>query len=232
VLFIYTGIAARDLARHSHDVYKALAVCDIKEARRRVGMICGRDVESLDKEGVVRAAIESVAENMVDGVTAPLFFAAAAGPVGIMAYKAVSTLDSSFGYRNELYLEFGWASARLDDIAAFIPARITGLLVPVAALILGMRPRAALRMFLRDRNKHPSPNAAQAEAAVAGALGVQLGGLSFYQGKPSKKPLLGEPLAPLNPERIRKANALMIATSILALFLFAAVRITAVDIMW
>ena len=162
----------------------------------------------------------------MDGVTAPLFFAVIGGPVGIMMYKAVNTLDSTFGYRNERYAQFGWMSARLDDMANFVPARLTALLVPVAALILALRPVSALTVLRRDRNRHPSPNAGQTEAAFAGALGLQLGGLSYYGGKPSEKPTLGDPIMPATGERIREANRLMVLTSALALALFLALRLT------
>lgn len=224
VLVLYSGIAARDMVDHSSAVYRALVAGSLSEARRRVGMICGRDTDRLEEPEVVRAAVESVAENMVDGVTAPLFFAIIGGPVGIMAYKAVNTLDSTFGYKNDRYREFGWASARLDDAANFLPARLTGILVPVAARVLGERSSGALRMFLRDRGKHPSPNAGQAEAAVAGALGLQLGGLSFYGGRPSDKPRLGDAFESAHPAHILRANSLLVVTSGLVLGVLLAVR--------
>ncbi|MEJ2717838.1 MAG: adenosylcobinamide-phosphate synthase CbiB [Deltaproteobacteria bacterium] len=217
ILLIYTGIAARDMIRHSTEVWRALRAGDIEQARVRVGMICGRDTDRLEEPGIVGATVESVAENLVDGVTAPLFFAFIGGPVGVMAYKAVSTLDSSFGYKNERYRDFGWASARLDDIAAFVPSRLTAILVPVAALVAGQRSWNSLKIFLRDRSKHPSPNAGQSEAAFAGALGVQLGGLSYYDGRPSNKPKLGDPLSDLSPGKIRDANTLMAASSLCVL---------------
>ncbi len=230
VVIMYTGLAPHDLVKHSMEVWLALADDDMREARRRVGMMCGRDTENLDKEGIARATVESVAENMVDGVTAPVFWAVIGGPVGIMTYKAVSTLDSTFGYRNERYAEFGWASARLDDIAAFVPARLTAALVPAAAFIVGLRARDARRIFIRDRRKHPSPNAGRAEAAVAGALGVQLGGLSFYEGRPSHKPTLGDPVSPIQSEHIVHGNFLMIGTSALFVLLMLLGRVAVVNL--
>jgi len=224
IVLIYTGIAARDLAKHGSNIQEALEAGNIAQAARRASMICGRDTEKLDQQGIVRAAVESIAENMADGVTAPLFFAVIAGPVGIMVYKAVSTLDSTFGYKNERYARFGWASAKLDDILNFIPARLSAALVPVAALLVGQRAEASLRVLLRDRLKHPSPNAGHAEAAFAGALGIQLGGLSYYSGKPSMKPTLGDPDVPVQPGHIHAANILMLATSGLALALLLLVR--------
>lgn len=227
IVVIYTGIAARDLVGHSMDVYRTLVTGNLAEARNRVGMMCGRDTDRLDQQGVVRATVESVAENMVDGVTAPMFFAALGGPVGIMAYKAVSTLDSTFGYKNEQYQEFGWASAKLDDVAAFVPSRVTAILVPLAAFVLGQNAVRSFSVFLRDRARHPSPNAGQSEAAVAGALDLQLGGLSYYQGKPSNKPTLGDPVTPPAAYHIRSVNILMLLTSLLAAALFLSVRIAA-----
>jgi adenosylcobinamide-phosphate synthase len=225
VVLIWTGIAARDLVDHSRAVWEALVLGKLGDARNKVRLICGRDTDNLDETEVVRATVESIAENIVDGITAPLFFAALGGPVGILAYKAVSTLDSTFGYKNEQYREFGWASARLDDVAAFLPSRITAAMVPVAALLCGERARGALRVFFRDRNRHPSPNAGQTEAAVAGALGVQLGGVSYYGGKRSEKPTLGDPVSPLEPDHIRRANRLALVTSGLALAAFLAGRL-------
>jgi adenosylcobinamide-phosphate synthase len=225
IVIIYTGLAARDMIDHSVDVWKALTDGDLDKARHKVAMICGRDTDRLDRSGVVRAAVESVSENMVDGVTAPLFFAVIAGPVGIMAYKAVSTLDSTFGYKNERYAEFGWASAKMDDIAAFVPSRLTAILVPIAALILRQRALNSLRAFLRDRNKHPSPNAGQSEAAMAGALGLRLGGLSYYQGNASNKPELGDPLVDPEAHHILAASVTMMVTCCLALAVFLALRL-------
>ncbi len=225
ILLLWTGIAAKDMVRHSSDVVDALNSGSLTDARQRVAMICGRDTDKLDESDVARATVESVAENMVDGIVAPLFYAAIGGAVGIMAYKAVNTLDSTFGYKNQKYLEFGWASARLDDIANFIPARLTALLVLPAAFLLLQNPTRSFKVFLRDRLKHPSPNAGQAEAAVAGALGIQLGGLSYYSGIPSNKPPLGDPLAPVGPEHVARANALLLMTSGLALAFLLTARL-------
>ncbi len=212
---IYTGIATRDLYDHAMHVYSALEANDIVEARRCVGMICGRDTKDMDSEAIVRATVESVAENLVDGVTCPLFFAFLGGPKLIMLYKAVSTMDSMFGYKNRKYIYFGWAPARLDDLAAFIPSRITGLLIPLAALFCGMKSSDALRIFLRDRSKHPSPNAGQSESAFAGALGIRLGGPSTYHGELHEKEYLGDAGETLNPGHITAALRLMITSMIL-----------------
>jgi len=169
----------------------------------------GRDTEHLDEEGVVRAAVESVAENTVDGVSGPLFFAVVGGPVAAMAYRAASTLDSTFGYKNERYQEFGWASARLDDAANLIPARLTGPLMCLVAGLLYRRGRQSLHVLARDKGNHASPNAGRAEAAMAGALGIQLGGASTYAGVAAYKPTLGDPGGPLTAHHIVQANRLM-----------------------
>ena len=225
IALLYTCFAGRDLALHSHRVYRALAENDLPEARRRVAMLVGRDTEHLDEQEVVRGTVESVAENMVDGVTAPIFFAVIGGPAGALLYKAVNTLDSTFGYKNERYLQFGWASARLDDLVNYIPARLTAPLVAFTAALLGLRPLAAWRTFLRDGRKHPSPNSGLTEAAVAGALGVQLGGLNYYFGEPSERPRMGDSDHVLQRIHISQANQLMLLTSALALLVFAGIRL-------
>ena len=179
-------------------VFRALAAGDIVEARRRVAAIVGRDTERLDEAGVIRAAVESVAESTVDGVTAPLFFAVVAGPVGAMVYRAINTLDSMFGHQDERYRDFGWAAARIDDLANYLPARLTAPLACLAAALLRQRPRSApCESLLRDGRNHASPNSGLAEAAMAGALGVQLGGAICYDGQPLEKPTIGDPLMPL-----------------------------------
>jgi len=220
ILLLYTTIAARDLVRHSTEVYLALKEGDLAEARNRVGMIVGRDTAALDEAGVARAAVESVAESMVDGVTAPLFFAVLGGPVGAMLYKAINTMDSMFGYKNERYRAFGWAAARLDDLANFIPARFTSLTIPAAAFLLRFDAKGSLAILLRDRFNHASPNSGHTEAAVAGALGVQLGGPSPYFGKMVEKPTLGEAARSIEPQDILRANRLMLLSSAITLLFF------------
>ncbi|MBU1404394.1 MAG: adenosylcobinamide-phosphate synthase CbiB [Proteobacteria bacterium] len=223
-LLLYTTIAARDLASHSRQVYAALAAGDLVESRRGVGMIVGRDTANLDEAGVARAAVESVAESMVDGVTAPLFFAVLGGPMAALLYKAVNTMDSMFGYKNEQYLTFGWAAARLDDLANFVPARMTSLMIPAAAFLLRLDAKGALFILLRDRLKHASPNSGHTEAAVAGALGVQLGGTNLYFGKVVEKPTIGDAARPVEPRDILRANRLMLLSSAITLLGFFALR--------
>jgi len=225
IVLLYTTFAARDLAGHSMDVYRKLKDGDLAAARSKAALLVGRDTEHLDEGEIVRATVESVAENTVDGVTAPLFFAVIAGPLGAMLYKVINTLDSTFGYKNERYREFGWASARMDDLANFIPARLTAVLIPAAAAILCLKPLNAFRILFRDGRKHPSPNSGLAEAAVAGALGVQFGGLNYYFGSPSERPTIGDPLREMKKEDIVMAISLMFATLILSAILFLGFRL-------
>ncbi len=226
-LVIYMTMAAKDLAGHSRNVYGALQSRDLPAARQLVSFMVGRDTERLDEAGVIRATVESVAESSVDGVIAPLFYAVLGGPVGAMAYKAVNTLDSTFGYKNERYAEFGWASARLDDLANFIPARLAVPLIAVAAALLKFRPADSLRVCLRDGRKHPSPNSGLSESAFAGALGIQLGGPLFRRGSLVQMPFLGEPEFGLDRSHIRQANALMLVTLALASIFFVGTRMLA-----
>jgi adenosylcobinamide-phosphate synthase len=217
IFIMYTGIAAQDLAKHANEVKLALDKGDLVLARKRVGMICGRDTDELDETAIIKATVESVAENLVDGVTAPIFYGMIGGPLGVMLYKAISTLDSTFGYRNERYLLFGWASAKLDDIAAFIPSRITGLLVPCAALLMGMRYKESLRALRTDRRKHSSPNSGHSESAFSGALGLMLGGPSRYQGVIHDKPYIGRPIEQPANEHISSSVRLMKVTALIFL---------------
>ena len=209
ILLLYTCLATRSLHDHALAVYRPLVAGDLTEARKRVGWLVGRDTDQLDEGEVTRAAVESVAENTVDGCTAPLLFACLGGPLGALAYKAISTLDSTFGYKNERYLQFGWGSARLDDLANLLPARLTALLIVPAALLLRLDAGTAWRIFKRDRHNHPSPNGGQIEAAVAGALRIRLGGINSYFGQPSSRPFMGDPLQPLTARHILQAVRLM-----------------------
>jgi adenosylcobinamide-phosphate synthase len=211
----YTCLAARSLHSESALVAEALANGNIADARRNLSYIVGRDTDALDESGIWRALIETVAENTSDGIIAPLFWLTVTGPVGCMVYKAVSTLDSMVGYRNERYLKFGWASARMDDLLNFIPARLTALLMILATPLVGLSTKGALTVVLRDRLKHPSPNSGHPEAAAAGALGVRLGGPASYKGNPSWKEYIGTPLAPLDERAYRGMLKLMYLTTLL-----------------
>lgn len=220
--FTYQLLAARSLQKESMAVYPPLKAHDLKKARQAVSRIVGRDTQALDETGVAKAAVETVAENTCDGVTAPLIFLFLGGLPAGMAYKAVSTLDSMVGYKNDKYRWFGWASARLDDLLNFIPARLSGLFLCLgAALLPGCSGRRAWTIFWRDRKKHASPNSAHTEAACAGALGVRLAGDASYFGKLIHKPTLGDPIRPVEPEDIPRACRLMYATAGLFLLMFA-----------
>ena len=217
------ALAARNLRDSSMEVYDALTESggSLQKARRAVSMIVGRDTENLDREGVIRAAVETVAENTADGVIAPLFCLALGGAVGGMVYKAINTMDSMLGYRNEKYQYFGTAAARLDDAAGFIPARLSGLLLVAAAGLTGMDVAGAWRIFCRDRYAHKRPNSAHSESAVAGALGVRLAGDAVYGGRVVHKPTIGDPLREIEAEDIRRADKLMYTASGLGLALAA-----------
>ena len=216
--------ASRCLATESRKVYRKLAASDLSGARTQLSWLVGRDTQSLSEEEVTKACVETVAENTSDGVTAPLFYLLIGGvPLGFL-YKAVNTLDSMVGYRNETYRYFGTASAKLDDVLNWLPSRICAVLMICAAWLLRLDTRNAWRIFRRDRNKHLSPNSAQTESVAAGALGIRLGGTHLYFGKPVEKPTIGDARRPARPEDILTANRLMIGTSILSALGFGAVR--------
>lgn len=219
-----TLIAARCLRNESMKVYRALEKGDTEEARRAVSGIVGRDTAPLDRAGMIRAAVETVAENTSDGVTAPVIFIALGGaPLGFL-YKAANTMDSMLGYTNEKYRDIGRFAAKLDDFLNYLPSRITALLMIAAAGILGLDMRGARRIWRRDRRNHPSPNSAQTESVCAGALGVRLAGDAFYFGELHKKPFIGDNTREIENEDIRRANRLMYVTSVLVLILCAAFR--------
>jgi adenosylcobinamide-phosphate synthase len=209
VLLLYFSFAGRDLARHGLRVLDALKKDDLPEARRRLGMIVSRETGSMSRSEIVRSTVESIAENVSDGVIAPLFFAFLGGPAAAMAYKAVSTMDSMFGYKNDRYLRFGWFAARADDLFNYLPARLTGLFFVLAAAVTGRRPGTAFTTLLRDAGKRDSPNAGYPEAAAAGALGIYLGGRTVYFGKSVEKPRIGTDLREAEPRCISEAVLLM-----------------------
>jgi adenosylcobinamide-phosphate synthase len=213
IFWIWTLLALRDLDFEATLVWRALERGDIEEARRKLAMIVGRDTGSLDESEILRAAIETIAENLSDAVIAPLFYLGVGGPVGMAAYKAINTLDSMVGYRNERYADFGWAAARLDDAANFIPARLSALLVWLCAFVCGYDAARSRRVTLRDAASQPSPNAGYPEAAVAGALGIRLGGVNFYKGVRSEKPYLGDAVRPLDKRAFQATRVLLYASS-------------------
>lgn len=217
-------LAARSLCRESGKVYDRLQENDLPGARRAVSMIVGRDTESLTEEGVTKAAVETVAENTSDGVTAPLIYLMIGGaPLGFL-YKAVNTMDSMLGYKNDRYLYFGRVPAGMDDIFNYIPARLTALLMIAAAYLTGLDGKNAWKIYRRDRKKHASPNAAQTESVCAGALRVQLAGDAVYFGKLYKKEFIGDSLRPIEAQDIRRTQRLMYVTALLVLFLCGGIK--------
>lgn len=216
----YQIFAARCLVGESRKVYQKLKEDDLPGARRAVSMIVGRDTENLTAEGVTKAAVETVAENTSDGVTAPLLFLLIGGaPLGFL-YKAVNTMDSMLGYKNEKYLYFGRIPAKMDDVFNYIPARLTAWFMVVAAFLTGMDGKNAWKIYLRDKRKHASPNSAQSEAVCAGALDVQLAGDAVYFGKVYKKDYIGDAIRKIEPEDILRAGKLMYMTTILMMVVF------------
>ena len=215
VFLAYTTLASKDLFMHARAVGKMLAVSDIEGARKKLSLIVGRDTEKIPREGVIRATVETIAESTTDGIIAPLFYLFLGGPVLAVMFKAISTLDSMIGHKDERYLYFGWCAAKLDDIANYIPARITGLLIPLAALITGKNAGESLRIMFRDGKKQDSPNSAVSEAAMAGALGVQLGGVCSYAGRIVEHPYLGEEKRAVSLCLINEALLITIVVSVL-----------------
>ena len=218
-------LAAKNLYDESMKVYKSLKENDIEKARRNLSMIVGRDTAELDAEKVAKAAVETVAENTSDGVIAPLLYMIVGGPILGVLYKSINTMDSMLGYHNEKYEYFGKAAARLDDVANFIPSRISAVYMIIATWVLELITRSysvkqASRIWLRDRLKHKSPNSAQTESVAAGALGLALGGSSTYVGKLVEKPVIGEEIKKADAEDIRRVNRLMFATEDVAFIIF------------
>lgn len=213
--FLWSTITIRSLHRDAGEILALLRQGDLAEARHKLSLIVGRDTDQLESAEITRATVETVAENISDGVIAPLFYFLLGGPALACAYRAVNTLDSMVGYRSERYQDFGMAAAWLDDAANFIPARLTVLLLTGSALLLGLGWRQAWLLAWRDGHKHPSPNSGYPEAAVAGALGVQLGGLNYYRGQPSLRSRLGDPRESLAPGHIEQAIRLVYGTAAL-----------------
>ena len=205
----YYLLAARSLRDESMAVCRKLEAGEIEEARYAVSMIVGRDTKPLSEAGIARAAVETVAENASDGVIAPLFYLAIGGPLLGWLYKAVNTMDSMVGYKNDRYLHFGRAAAKVDDLVNLIPSRLAALLLIVSAYLLRYDGKNAYRIWRRDRRNHKSPNSAQTESACAGALGLRLAGDAWYFGKLVPKPYIGDEIHPIEPQDIRRVNRLM-----------------------
>jgi adenosylcobinamide-phosphate synthase len=224
VYFGYASLAVKDLRLKTASVHKALSEGSLESSRRKLSKIVGRDTEILTEEKIVTAAIESVAESTSDGIVAPLFYLVIGGPVLAIGYKAVNTLDSMVGHKDERYGDFGWSSARLDDAANYLPARITGLLIVAASCILRKDFRQAFKIMRRDSRQHASPNSGVSEAAMAGALGIRLGGASTYQGEVVDKPYIGEPVAAVRPGLILQSLNISFAVSLMAVLIGAGFR--------
>ncbi|MEC0180420.1 adenosylcobinamide-phosphate synthase CbiB [Paenibacillus peoriae] len=213
IILIATTIASKGLKEAGMAVYRQLQAGDLPAARRELGMIVGRDTQQLDEPEIVRGTVETVAENIVDAIISPLFYALIGGAPLALAYRAVNTLDSMVGYKNEKYLHLGWASARLDDVANYIPARLTAVMLVAAAWMFRHDAARSWRTVKRDARLHPSPNSGFPESAVAGALGIRLGGYNVYHGVRSFRAYMGEGVRPLESEDIRHTIRLMFAVS-------------------
>lgn len=224
----YQMLAMKSLRIESMKVYDAVKNKGLEEARHAVAMIVGRDTQNLTEEGVIRAAVETVAENTSDGVIAPMFYMFLLGPAGGVFYKTVNTMDSMIAYKNDRYCYFGTAAARLDDILNFIPARLAAFLMLAAAFFLGFDVKNAWRIYRRDRHKHASPNSAQTEAVCAGALNVQLAGDACYFGKPVHKPVIGDAGRDIQVQDIKRANDMLYVAS----FMMMAIGILITAFIW
>lgn len=220
VILLYFCISPRMLAKAGQDIYALLVKGDIAAAREHVGYIVGRDTAELDEADAARAAIETVAENTVDGVIAPLFFFALGGAPLAVLYRAANTMDSMLGYKNDRYLYFGRMAARVDDVLNFVPARMTGILFVMAAFLLGYDGRNALNILVRDAAGHPSPNGGHAEAPVAGALHIRLGGVNYYFGERHFRAYMGDAHMEITAKHILGAIRLMYTVTVLYLLLY------------
>ena len=221
IYLMYTVFSVNSLAREGNRVYNILKEGNIEKARKDLSYLVSRDTETMDEKMIIRSTMETISENTVDGIVAPMFYMFLGGLPLAMTYKAINTLDSMVGYKNEKYMDFGKFSAKIDDVANFIPARITGVLIVAASMILRYNYKNSLKMFIRDRKNHSSPNSAHAEASVAGALGVQFGGRVSYFGKEVDKPVIGDKIKDFELEDIKKNIKIMYITSFLSLAIFS-----------
>ena len=225
IYLMYTVFSVNSLAREGNRVYNILKEGNIEKARKDLSYLVSRDTETMDEKMIIRSTMETISENTVDGIVAPMFYMFLGGLPLAMTYKAINTLDSMVGYKNEKYMEFGKFSAKIDDVANFIPARITGVLIVAASMILRYNYKNSLKMFIRDRKNHSSPNSAHAEASVAGALGVQFGGRVSYFGKEADKPTIGDKIKDFELEDIKKNIKIMYAASFLSLVVFSVISV-------
>lgn len=223
-IMIYFCISTKALKVEGLKVVKYIIKDDIEGARKQLSYIVGRDTENLDKESILKAVVETVAENMSDGVIAPLFYAGIGGTPLVFLYKAVNTMDSMFGYKNDKYYDFGYFPAKLDDVFNYIPARLTGYFTVVIAFVLGLDYKNSFKIYNRDKNNHSSPNSAHPEAAVAGALGVRLGGANYYFGKLVEKPTIGDNLEKVDLNKVNQTNRILYGVSILGYIMTVIIR--------
>lgn len=222
-ILIYTTLATKCLKDESTKIYKVLKTGDLEKSRIQLSYIVGRDTTNLSEKEIVRATVETVAENTVDGIIAPLFYGVIGGAPLAMAYKAINTLDSTVGYKNDKYYYLGYASAKIDDIANYIPARLGVILLSLGSLLTGFNFKNALKIGIRDRKNHKSPNCAFSEGAIAGALGIQLGGTNVYFGKEVYKPTIGDKSREIEIEDIVRTNKIMYLSSIISIIIFTAI---------
>lgn len=217
---IYTTLATKCLKDEALKIYNVLETGDIEKSRTQLSYIVGRDTTTLSESEIIRATVETVAENTVDGIIAPMFYAFIGGAPLAMVYKAINTLDSTVGYKNEKYKDIGFASAKIDDVANYIPARISVVLMTIGSFFLRYNYRNCFKISIRDRKNHKSPNCAFSEGAVSGALGIQLGGTNVYFGEKVYKPTIGDKLREIDKEDIIKTNKIMYASSFVSILVF------------
>lgn len=217
VWFLYTALAVRNLADEAMGIFYELKSDNIENARRRLSGIVGRDTDELQQDEICRATVETVAENTVDGIVSPLFYAFLGGPPLVMAFKAASTLDSMVGYKNERYLHLGWFSAKMDDFLNYLPARLCGAIMLIAAALIGLDVKRGLITVMKDSRKHESPNGGIPESITAGVMGIRLGGINYYFGEPHFRAYMGEKLREIVPDDIKTVVVLSVLSSIIAL---------------
>ena len=225
IYLMYTVFSINSLAREGNRVYNILKEGNIERARKDLSYLVSRDTGTMDEKMIIRSTMETISENTVDGIVAPMLYMFLGGLPLSMTYKAINTFDSMVGYKNEKYMDFGKFSAKLDDVANFIPARITGILIVIASMILGYDYKNSLKIFIRDRKNHSSPNSGHAEAGVAGALGVQFGGRVSYFGKEVDKPVIGDKIKDFELEDIKKNIKIMYVASFLSLVVFSVISV-------
>lgn len=225
IYLMYTVFSVNSLAREGKKVYRILSEGNIEIARKELSYLVSRDTEKMDKKMIIRSTMETISENTVDGVIAPMFYMFIGGLPLAMTYKAINTMDSMLGYKNEKYIDFGKISAKVDDIANFIPARITGIFIIIASFLLKLDYKNSKKIFFRDRKNHSSPNSAHPEASVAGALGVQFGGKVSYFGKEVCKPTIGDKKREFRIEDIKKNIQIMYVTSFIGLSTFSLIKL-------